>query len=78
MANKNRRDRQSWAMDHDDVFGAGARKRDKLPCIEKPAVVMKEFYRGTLHSGSGGVVTNVRQAKAIAMSEKRRCQESKR
>jgi hypothetical protein len=36
----------------------------------KEAKVMGEFKRGTLHSGAGGpVVTNRRQAVAIALSE---------
>jgi len=35
----------------------------------KVGVVMGEFKRGTLHSGSGEKVTNPRQAVAIAMSE---------
>ena len=35
----------------------------------KVAVVMHEFKRGTLHSGSGAVVKNPKQAVAIAMSE---------
>lgn len=35
--------------------------------------VMREFGQGTLHSGKGGpVVTNPRQAVAIAYSEARR------
>lgn len=36
---------------------------------EKVGVVMHEFKRGTLHSGSGGIVKNRKQAIAIAMSE---------
>ena len=36
----------------------------------KEAKVMGEFKRGTLHAGAGGpVVTNRRQAVAIALSE---------
>ena len=40
----------------------------------KAGVVMREFHKGTLHSGSktGPIVTSAAQAKAIAMSEKRR------
>lgn len=34
--------------------------------------VMSEFKRGTLHSGSGGIVRNRSQAVAIALSEARR------
>lgn len=60
------------AMAHSDKLGAGAAKRRKmrLKPKEKAATVMKEFYRGTLHSGgSGKTVANPAQAKAIAMSE---------
>lgn len=61
------------AMRHPDVPGAGAAKRRKLGLKgrEKSAVVMKEFYHGTLRSRSGAPVTDVQQAKAIAMSEGR-------
>lgn len=39
----------------------------------KAAIVMREFYRGTLRSGRSGLpVTDVQQAKAIAMSEARK------
>ena len=37
----------------------------------KVAKVMHEFSEGTLHSGSGGKVTDPKQAKAIALSEAR-------
>jgi hypothetical protein len=39
----------------------------------KIAKVMREYYAGTLHSGSkkGPVVTSPQQAKAIAMSQGR-------
>ena len=36
---------------------------------KKVQVVMHEFKKGTLHSGSGDIVTNPKQAVAIAMSE---------
>ncbi len=40
---------------------------------KKVSKVMREFKRGTLHSGKGGPeVTNPRQALAIALSEARR------
>lgn len=61
--------RKSEAMDHPDKLGAGAAKRKKLPKKEKVGVVMSEFKRGTLNSGSGAKVTNPKQALAIAMSE---------
>jgi hypothetical protein len=57
------------AMKHPNKLGAGAAKRRSLPSADKAAVVMKEFARHTLHSGSGEIVTNPQQAKAIAMSE---------
>ena len=57
------------AMQHPNKLGAGAKKRKHLSGQDKVHTVMKEFYRGTLHSGSGEIVTNVAQAKAIAMSE---------
>lgn len=37
--------------------------------LHKVAKVMREFHAGTLKSGSGHMVTDVGQAKAIAMSE---------
>ena len=58
-----------WAMTHRNVLGAGAKKRKKLMPKDKVHVVMSEFKRGTLHSGSGGIVKNRKQAIAIAMSE---------
>lgn len=57
------------AMEHSDKLGAGAKKRKKLKGKAKVGVVMAEFKRGTLHSGSGDIVTNPKQAIAIAMSE---------
>jgi hypothetical protein len=62
------------AMSHPDVLGAGAKKRRKYlkGSKEKVHVVMSEFKRGTLHSGSGDKVTDRRQAIAIALSEARK------
>lgn len=57
------------AMKHPDKLGAGAAKRKSLPPKDKKSVVMKEFQRGTLRSGSGEKVTNPKQAVAIAYSE---------
>lgn len=59
-------------MKHKDVLGAGANKRKKLKPKDKIAVVMKEFSRGTLNSGSGAKVTNPKQALAIGHSEARK------
>lgn len=64
--------RAKAAMKHKDVLGAGAKKRKALPAKEKVGVVMREFKRGTLHSGSGGKVTNPKQAVAIGLSEARK------
>ncbi len=63
---------QKNAMKHSNKLGAGARKRDKLTGKEKIPVVMSEFKRGTLHSGSGDIVKNPKQAIAIALSESRK------
>jgi Family of unknown function (DUF6496) len=60
------------AMHHPDKLGAGAKKRKKLPPKKKVEVVMKEFKRGTLNSGSGAKVTNPKQAIAIGLSEARK------
>ena len=59
------------AMRHSNALGAGAaaRRKSGLKGKEKVGVVMKEFKRGTLHSGSGGIVKNPKQAIAIALSE---------
>jgi len=62
------------AMKHKDVLGEGAKKRRKhvRNPEDKIKVVMKEFGRGTLRSGSGQKVTNPKQAVAIGYSEARR------
>lgn len=62
---------EKTAMKHPNVFGAGAAKRRKLKSKKsKFATVMREGYKGTLHSGgSGKIVTNPAQMKAIAASE---------
>lgn len=60
------------AMKHADVLGAGAKKRKSLPAKDKVHTVMKEFKRGTLHSGSGAKVSNPKQAIAIGLSEARK------
>lgn len=61
------------AMRHPDKLGAGAKKRKKLKNPEdKVHVVMEEFARGTLHSGSGQKVSNPKQALAIGYSEARK------
>lgn len=60
------------ALKHPNKLGAGAKKRAKLKPSQRPAAVMKEFKRGTLHSGSGAIVTNKKQAVAIAISESKK------
>ena len=57
------------ALKHSNKLGAGARKRRKLSPKNKVHAVMAEYKRGTLHSGSGKIVRNRKQAVAIAMSE---------
>jgi hypothetical protein len=66
-------EKEKAALEHPDKFGAGAKKRrsEHLNPKEKASTVMREFYRGTLYSGSGHKVPPDRPdiAKAIAMSE---------
>lgn len=57
------------AMKHPNKLGAGAKKRKKLSADDKVTTVMKEYERGTLHSGSGDIVKDRDQAVAIALSE---------
>jgi len=58
------------AMHHPNTLGAGAEKRRQLHSKQdKVHTVMSEFKRGTLHSGSGDIVTKRKQAIAIAMHE---------
>jgi hypothetical protein len=64
--------RQREALQHPNKLGAGAKKRAHLKGKEKIAVVMEEFKRGTLHSGSGKIVRNKKQAIAIAISESKK------
>jgi hypothetical protein len=67
------------ATEHPDVLGAGAKKRKKLKGKKrKVAAVMKEFKKGTLHSGSGKKVKKRSQAIAIAMSESGQSKEYKK
>lgn len=61
--------RQKEALKHPNKLGAGAMKRKNFKGQEKVGVVMHEFKHGTLHSGSGEIVKNPKQAIAIAMSE---------
>jgi hypothetical protein len=45
---------------------------------DKVDVVMSEFKRGTLRSGSGSPVRRLKQAVAIALSEARRARRGRR
>jgi hypothetical protein len=60
---------QEKATHHENKLGAGAKKRKKLHGKEKVGVVLHEFKHGKLHSGSGDIVKDRKQAVAIAMSE---------
>lgn len=60
---------QKEAMKHPNKLGAGAEKRKALSGDEKIPVVMDEFKRGMLHSGSDAIVAKPKQALAIALSE---------
>jgi len=58
------------------IFGTNESKKEKLSNSEKFKKVMKEFSAGTLHSGSGEVVKDVKQALAIAYNEAEKMNES--
>ena len=68
---KQRANELHQGMLHADTTGAGAEKRKlgNFTPEEKFALVMMEFEKGTLHSGSGDIVTDYKQALAIAYSE---------
>ena len=51
------------------AFGAGANRRESLSSDDKVKAVMREFEKGTLHSGDGKIVTDRDQALAIAYGE---------
>ena len=70
--------REKEALEHPDILGAGSDKRKHLPPFEKFEVVMSEFGRHKLHSGSGQIVTNPKQAYAIAISEEEKTDEFRR
>lgn len=63
------------ALKHRDVYGAGAEARRKahLSPSEEYEVIERERQKGTLHAGgSGHIVHDPAQARAIAASEIRR------
>jgi hypothetical protein len=61
--------RQREALEHPDRLGEGAKKRRKLSPKERAAPIVEEFKKGTLHSGSGKIVTKPSQMRAIIRSE---------
>ena len=61
--------KQKEAINHPNKLGMGAKKRKKLKGKKKFEVVMSEFANGTLHDSSGNIVTDKKQALAIAYSE---------
>ncbi len=65
------------AVKHPNKLGSGAVKRKGLPAKSKIKTVMHEFKKGTLHSGSGEIVTNPKQGIAIALSEARKSKKKK-
>jgi len=68
-ADKVNENKVNKALEHPNKLGAGARKRENLNAPEKKESVMKEFAHHKLHSGSGEIVTNPKQAMAIGYSE---------
>jgi len=60
------------SMRHPDELGEGAKRRVKLSPRDRRIAVMREYRRGTLHSGSGDIVTRPSQAVAIGIHESRR------
>jgi len=67
---KNLKERIEKATKGSSKFRSGAKRRRKyLHGKEKVPAVMREFKKGTLRSGSGKKVSNIKQAIAIAMSE---------
>ena len=69
---KKDKDPVAKALRHPNVLGAGARKRKTLSAKNTIRAVLKEFARGTLHSGSGAIVKNRKQAIAVALSESKK------
>lgn len=68
----------SKAMKHSNKLGAGAKKRKALSPKDKVTTVMKEWKRGTLHSGSGQIVKSYKQALAISLSEAGKSKKTKK
>lgn len=53
------------ALEHKNKLGEGAKKRKKLTQSQNAEALAIEFKRGKLHSGSGKIVKNKKQLKAI-------------
>jgi len=49
-----------------------SKKIKSVPSKDKVGIVMDEYKRGSLHSGSGSLVKNPKQAIAIGLSEARK------
>lgn len=60
------------ALKHKNVLGAGEKKRKHLSKSDYASAIMREMHRGTLHSGSGAIVKNKRQALAIIMNRRKK------
>lgn len=58
----------SKALQHPNKLGAGAKARKNLNKSDNSNAIIAEYKRGTLHSGSGGVVKSKKQAIAIIVS----------
>jgi hypothetical protein len=58
-----------WKSSESHAFGEGAKRRRKMIPSNAFASGMEEFKHKTLHSGSGDIVTDPTQAKAILISE---------
>lgn len=55
-------------LKHPDKLGEGAKKRRHLGKKMNAKAIGAEFKRGTLHSGSGDIVKNPAQMRAIIAS----------
>lgn len=53
----------------EEMYHSEGHKGKHLHGAGKVHVVMKEFKKGALHSGSGNIVKNRKQAIAIALNE---------
>ena len=58
-----------WKASESHAFGEGAKRRRKMIPEHAFASGIEEFKHGTLHSGSGEIISDPAQAKAILISE---------